>query len=218
MAGDGRAIIRQAIGNKAETSERKAENMEQDGRLLVNAKVDTYPWGGDYRPRTEAQLFFVEGVGFRVHMRCYETEIRAEYQKPDEAVYQDSCMECFLNFYPDESAGYLNFEVNANGVMLCQFGENKYSRTFIRQMGYTQPEVKSDRAADYWEIEYTIPLELIQNVYGKSEFPDDFIIKGNFYKCGDLTSAAHYGCWNPIDYVKPNFHLPEFFGEISSII
>lgn len=188
--------------------------MEQELRLLVNAKVDKYPWGGDYRPQTEAWLSFAEGMGFHVKMRCYENEVRAEYHNPDEAVYQDSCMECFLNFYPEDSGVYLNFEVNANGVMLCQMGEDKCHRTFIREMGYQQPEVRVDKTKEYWEIEYVIPLTLIENIYGKCEFPVSHTIKGNFYKCGDLTHTPHYGCWNPIEFAKPNFHLPEFFGNI----
>ncbi len=37
--------------------------------------------------------------------------------------------------------------------------------------------------------------------------------RGNFYKCGDETKSEHYGMWNNIDSPKPNFHLPECFGD-----
>jgi hypothetical protein len=39
--------------------------------------------------------------------------------------------------------------------------------------------------------------------------------KANFYKCGDELSQPHYLSWNNIKSGKPNFHLPEFFGEIN---
>jgi hypothetical protein len=39
-------------------------------------------------------------------------------------------------------------------------------------------------------------------------------IMGNFYKCADETISPHYLSWNPIDAPAPDFHRPEFFGEI----
>lgn len=39
-------------------------------------------------------------------------------------------------------------------------------------------------------------------------------LRGNFYKCGDLTAEPHYLSWSPIAFERPNFHLPEFFGEL----
>ena len=37
---------------------------------------------------------------------------------------------------------------------------------------------------------------------------------GNFYKCGDATEMPHYLSWNPIQTERPDFHRPEFFGEL----
>jgi hypothetical protein len=39
-------------------------------------------------------------------------------------------------------------------------------------------------------------------------------ITGNFYKCGDETEYPHFGCWNLIASPVPDFHRPEYFGEI----
>ena len=36
----------------------------------------------------------------------------------------------------------------------------------------------------------------------------------NFYKCGDQLPVPHFVAWNNIQSAEPNFHLPEFFGEI----
>ncbi|MCK7480493.1 MAG: carbohydrate-binding family 9-like protein [Candidatus Moduliflexus flocculans] len=36
----------------------------------------------------------------------------------------------------------------------------------------------------------------------------------NFYKCGDETEFPHYGAWSPVETPAPDFHRPEFFGEI----
>ena len=37
---------------------------------------------------------------------------------------------------------------------------------------------------------------------------------GNFYKCGDATLLPHYLSWSQIDTEQPDFHRPEFFGEL----
>ena len=40
-------------------------------------------------------------------------------------------------------------------------------------------------------------------------------LRCNFYKCGDNCAIPHYLSWAPIDTPAPNFHCPEFFGEVT---
>lgn len=192
--------------------------MDGDGSRIIQTVIDKDPWNFGNLPETHAKLTFVEGKGFRVEMWCYETGMRAVNTEPDSPVYEDSCMECFLNFYPEEGGRYLNFEVNALGAMLCQVGEGKTERVFLRDMGIAQPEVSVKQAEaegkQFWSVEYLIPLSLIERIYGKAEFSKGHKLRGNFYKCGDLTEQVHYGCWSPIGAPEPNYHLPEFFGEL----
>lgn len=178
-------------------------------------EVKEYPWGGEYRPETTAWLDFKEGKGFEVRMRCEEQEIRAQYTQNDDPVYEDSCMECFLQLYPNESDSYLNFEVNANGAMHCQVGTGKYDRECLAPKGISVPVVTTQKGEGFWEVSYFIPLELIKSVYGKADLSRGTIIRGNFYKCGDETRYPHFGCWARIENETPNFHLPKYFGEIT---
>ena len=39
-------------------------------------------------------------------------------------------------------------------------------------------------------------------------------LRGNFYKCGDLTATPHWGSWNPVGTGAPDFHRPEYFGKM----
>ena len=39
-------------------------------------------------------------------------------------------------------------------------------------------------------------------------------IRANFYKCGDKTAHPHFLSWSPVSTEKPDFHRPEFFGEL----
>ncbi len=184
---------------------------EQDAPILP---VSIYPWGGEYRPNTWAKIWLEEGVGFHVTMHCEEENPRAVYQNPDEPVYEDSCMECFLQFYPEEDEFYINFEVNANGVMLCQRGMDRNDRVFVRKLRMNQPEVTVVKEEKSWEISYVISFHLIRFVYGHYDFTSGHVIRGNFYKCGDKTEIPHYGCWSEIGTENPDYHRPEYFGKL----
>ena len=61
-----------------------------------------------------------------------------------------------------------------------------------------------------WRVGVVIPFELIGVDPGN--LPHS--IRANFYKCGDKTAHPHYLSWSPIDTPKPDFHRPEFFGEL----
>lgn len=190
------------------------KNTELEATFL---QVNHFPWGKDYCPMTTAKIWFESEIGFHVIMQCQESHPLAVYQNPDEPVYEDSCMECFLQFYPEESEIYMNFEVNSNGIMLCQKGTGRRDRIFIRNMGFDQPKVTLQKTESSWKISYVIPLELIGQVYGRCDFVSGQILRGNFYKCGDKTEIPHYGCWNLIGCDKPDYHRPEYFGSLMLI-
>lgn len=185
-----------------------------DWAQIERIDIMNYPWGSDYMPHTSAWLYRVEGEGFYLKMRCEENEPKAVYKEANDPVYKDSCMEFFANFYPeDEKAGYMNFEMNSNGAILCEYG-NPGDRFYLRDKGFDYPKPIVTKGEGYWEVELMIPDTLIQVVYGHDHMTTSGRIKGNFYKCGDETHTAHYGCWNPIENEYPAFHKPEFFGEL----
>lgn len=78
-----------------------------------------------------------------------------------------------------------------------------------------------------WSITVGIPLSLLNITPAifttpetlQTAAPDTMsngalTLRGNFYKCGDLTSEPHYLSWAPITFPRPNFHLPAFFGTL----
>ncbi|MDO4756730.1 MAG: carbohydrate-binding family 9-like protein, partial [Parabacteroides sp.] len=62
-----------------------------------------------------------------------------------------------------------------------------------------------------WDLVVAIPFEIMG--LDPQNLPE--MIKGNFYKCADDTQTPHFVSWSPIGLPTPNFHCPEFFGEIS---
>ena len=192
----------------------KRMNQKVDWEQIEPVEINQYPWGNEYAPKTSAWLYRVEGEGFYLKMRCEESEPRAIYAEDNDPVYKDSCMEFFVNFYPeDPRAGYINFEMNSNGAILCEYG-HPGDRFYLKDKNINYPKPVAKKYPSYWEVELVITDDLVETIYGKRTLDREHVMKGNFYKCGDDTTKAHYGCWNPIENEFPAFHKPEYFGEL----
>ena len=61
-----------------------------------------------------------------------------------------------------------------------------------------------------WELTVKIPFKLI-GVDAKN-LPEKIL--GNFYKCADDTDSKHFVTWASIKTENPDFHRPDFFGEL----
>ena len=144
-----------------------------------------------------------------------EDHVRATSLESNGPVWEDSCVEVFLAVPGQE--GYFNFESNCIGTSLAAY---RRSRTEADLFGPEQMEMIYTAASlphkvidiqeegQQWSMLKIIPFSLL----GLSGKPD--MLKANFYKCGDLCIRPHYLSWSPIDTPEPNFHHPEFFGEI----
>ena len=174
-----------------------------------------YPTGNCYRPRTTAALVYVRGKGFLTQMKCWETEPKASERTADGDVYKDSCLEWFVNFAPEEGDCYLNLEGNAAGTLHCKHGKDRYARRALSELGVEiRPTAEARILSDHWQIDYFVPLEVVEKVFGKNRFQPGDRLRGNFYKCGDETAAPHFGMWNPVKAEPLDFHRPDYFGEL----
>ncbi len=186
-----------------------------DWELIQPAAIDQYNWGGSYRPKSEARLCLIRRKGFLLRIMSWESDPRSVYKQANDPVYKDSCLEFFVNFKPSAiGTGYLNFECNANGALLCAYGNSSQNRKSICDFGLPAPAVKSFKGTDFWGYQLFIPNELIKELFGNSDFQKGEIIRGNFFKCGDDTEFPHYASWTAIDNPIPNFHLPKYFGTL----
>ena len=65
-----------------------------------------------------------------------------------------------------------------------------------------------------WVIEYRVPIDVLEKYCLVTRPAPGVSWKANFYKCADKTSHPHWLTWSVVDYSRPNFHLPEFFGTL----
>ncbi len=175
-------------------------------------------------PRAEAKLIYDEAnihVFFRVEDR-FVRSVATEYHG---SVWEDSCAEFFFTPGTDISEGYFNIEMNCCGVMLMAhqtgLGQNTVSVAVddcqkIEIVSSIKEKTVDPEIAEplTWSLQYRVPALMLEK-YASVEKPAAGVIwRANFYKCGDETSHPHWLTWSPVDRPSPNFHLPEFFGEI----
>ena len=131
-------------------------------------------------------------------------------------MYRDSCQEFFVNFAPERGEAYLNLEVNPLGTLHVKFGPGRVGRRPLPPE-LERPRVETDQQPAFWRAEIFIPLATIKSLFGKAEFVPGDVLRGNFYKCGDDAAFPHYGMWSPVLTEGPDFHRPEYFGELALV-
>ncbi len=150
----------------------------------------------------------------------YEENVLAQMTQTNSATHKDSCVEFFLD--PKQDGNYYNFEFNCIGTIHLAYGPNRGERKFIEpyiieeniQIKSTLGELPFDgkRGGHSWEMTIVIPSEVL--VHEKNLQFGGLTAKANFYKCGDNTSKPHYLSWNPVGTNSPDFHQPDFFGNL----
>lgn len=179
----------------------------------AEARIQDVPWGSTYTPDCRFKGIYMENKGFLFRLWCYEKNPRITYLEPGGEVCEDSCLEIFLNFAPEKSRSYINFEMNAGGAYLFGIGPDRYERVDLKVPH--MPTVKAEILDDKWQVTLFIPNEAIYNVYGKIDFAPGYTFTGNAFKCGDLTESEHYLSWSPLQRDAVDFHRSDRFGTFT---
>jgi len=210
--------MKQLLIQKIVWEDPKAEEsaLYLDKQTVSFHRIDTVNWKAyPYRPEA---LFRIAHTGEAILLdyRINESDIKAVCNQDGGRVWEDSCVEFFVSF-SDEC--YYNIECNCIGKLLIGKGAGKEGRTPL-------PDALLKRV-DRWASLGRLPIEnrsgdwAVSLVIPKAVFYPDLSktfdaikAKGNFYKCGDCLPTPHFLSWNPIQNETPDFHRPEFFGEL----
>ena len=187
-------------------------NSIPDWNAVPVLAVDTILWEPDCGIRMTQQLCYDE-TALYVRQRAWEANIRAEYSAPLSPVHEDSCMEFFFAFGADGC--YFNFEINPNACLELGFGLDRKNRVRLCHKAELETfRLRCVRTTDGWVAEYRLPLDFFRLFYPALRFVPGVRFRGNCYKCGDRTEHPHYLAWNPVNTLSPDFHRPEFWGEM----
>lgn len=175
---------------------------------------DAYP----YKPRVEFAAAHT-GDALLLHYRVEEQSVRAIARQDHEHIWEDSCVEFFC--MPAGDGIYYNVECNCTGKLLVAVGKDRNERLAApaeimqsidrwASLGTTPFDTRLEPTK--WELALRLPIA----AFFKHKFDsfDGLTASGNFYKCGDCLPVPHFISWNPITTENPDFHRPEFFGQI----
>lgn len=177
-------------------------------------KIDYVNWGYDaFTPETYAQIVYDE-TGFTVKFTVKEKNPQCEKMEDFMEVSEDSCVELFINFDPEHSDYYLNIEVNAIGKMYGAFRTDRYNFTFLTLEEVKGLHIQTAMEEEQWTVTFHISLELLQDKYPGFTLENCKYVKGNLYQCGLCNQPEHYLSLFPVGTPTPDYHRPEYFGEI----
>ncbi len=185
-----------------------------DWEKVPEGEIAFYNWGSEAEYKTTFKLCLAEKKGIFLRMKTDEKNLRAVCENTDENIWEDSCMEFFLKPFPYKE-DYINFEMNSKGAYLSEVGPGgRPKRRFLKDITPLKPELTSEVTTEGWSLQLFVPAELISAAFGEEFEAGECLMKGNFYKCGDLTEKPHYGSFSETTTLPPGFHNPECFADI----
>lgn len=165
----------------------------------------------DYYPspyKTSFRMVHCEN-GITLKLSTTEWPLRVECTSRNLEVCEDSCMEFFLTPNTTDK-DYLNIEINAIGISLVGIGEGRAGRKKLNIAGTGFKIETLIHPEEGWELMYFIPFSFLEKYFTSH----DQTMRANFYKIGNSTAHRHFSTWTKLDIEMPDFHRPEFFGEI----
>lgn len=182
--------------------------VEENPLACVNWKE--YP----YAPQVSFRIAYSE-TSLAILYKVSEDHVLGTVLEQNGPVWEDSCVETFIANPVGE--GYYNVEITCIGTKLAakrksktefaHFDADKMERIRCFCSLPHEPINAEGSAKEWWLVE-VIPFDLL----GLDKTPES--LRMNFYKCGDNCSKVHFLSWSEIDLPSPNFHCPEFFGEV----
>ncbi len=176
-----------------------------------------------FQPEVQAKMMY-DDTNVYVIFQVKDRFVKSVVTEYNGNVSGDSCVEFF--FSPDEQfpLKYFNLEINAGGTPLMFYIEKpmtelkKLTADELKQIqiAHSLPEKVNPEITEpvTWTIEYSLPLSVLRKYSNLTQPAKGVTWKANFYKTGSLTSNPNYLTWAVVDFPRPNFHLPQFFGTI----
>lgn len=183
--------------------------------------VSRFPWySKGEKQMTHAAVCYSKEALF-LSFECEDRYIYAADRSTNGAVCKDSCVEFFATVPGDDS--YFNLEINCCGVIHLGYGPRQFGRELCDPAVVERIEVATTVESngneetfedEGWILQVRLPFDVLAHMAGRAVEPSPGEQwRGNFYRCGGRTNAQH-ACWAHINTPAPDFHRPEFFGQL----
>ncbi|MCR5710058.1 MAG: hypothetical protein K6G79_06205 [Bacteroidales bacterium] len=176
-----------------------------------------------YKPEVQFRIMHSETeIYLQFHVR--ENGARATYGCDAGSLpYKDDCVEFFM-IPSDRDGSYFNLEMNCIGHGTFHYGPDRNTRYHCGDDIVSQIRRESTLGSEPFGTregsqEWTLTIAVPKRLYAQTDLDltnfSGRTVKANFYKCGDDTAVPHYLSYFPVGTPRPNFHAPEFFGDIT---
>lgn len=186
----------------------------------AEVKLQCVNWPVDfpYAPEVKVKLWH-DGDTFHIEYEVDEEHVAALAESDNGEVWKDSCAEFFISF---DDKGYYNLESNCIGKILLSHRKGRkegveYAGENILKKIERNPSLGDKpfhcrKGEGSWRLSLTVPAE----TFFKNDLKKFDGVKANcnIYKCGDNLPVPHFVSYFPIKTENPDFHRPEFFGNL----
>jgi hypothetical protein len=170
-----------------------------------------------FKTSTEA-CFYMAHIqdALLLKFKVSETYFKASLRDINDDVHLDNGVECFISFLNDEN--YYNLEFNCLGSLKVGYGAGRFNRDLLPEQ--VLKSIKTHITLQHgkmlnqfnWEILILVPIDVF--MFSNLQTFKGLSAKANFYKCGDDLPEPDYLSWTFIDTPEPDFHQPNFFGDV----
>lgn len=199
----------------------KINSNQPNWQLIDSLSVDNYPWyTSGAKQQTQIKLAATNNTLFLQIIAQDKYSFAKQTELNHMLICEDSCVEFFFSPNGILGSSYVNLEVNCCGTLHLAYGAGRENRKFItleaaslinRTASITSP-VKFEQEDDsQWLVEVALPFSVIEQLTGEQVNKEKWF--ANFYRCGGRTEQQ-YAVWNAIDVPDPDYHRPEYFGEL----
>ncbi len=207
------------------------------GNLILDADWEKPIWGSveavelthfmgqkpKFSPLVHAKLMYDKDHIYGI-FRVQDKYVQSKVLEINGNVSGDSCVEFFFSPYTDSPLAYFNLEINAGGIPLLHYVKQpRQNFEVIEPKAIKKIEIAHSLPREVfpeiteetvWTIEFKVPLDMLRQFGPVTKPAPGVKWKANFYKTGSQTSNPNYFTWNLVENPKPDFHLPQFFGNL----
>ena len=186
-------------------------------------RIDAYPWYERGEKQSTTVRMLHDRRALHVQFRCRDRHISARASRLNGDVYLDSCVELFAMPSPDAGGEYVNLEINCCGCIHLGWGPGRGGRRLVGadlarrvRIATSVPSATKDESPGdrQWWVAVSLPFAALSAFTGRRGRPGPGDVwRANLYRCGGQTDDQ-YACWSPIDWPRPDYHRPEFFGRL----
>jgi len=184
-------------------------------------RIEAYPWYERGCKQSTTVRMLYDPQALHVQFRCRDRHVSARATRLNGEVYLDSCVELFA--MPSGGGEYFNLEINCCGCMHLGWGAGRPGRRLVGpelarrvRIATSVASATKDASDDDrgWWVAVSLPFAALSEFAGRRIEPGPGEAwRANLYRCGGQIDDQ-YACWSPIDWPRPDYHRPEFFGTL----